>query len=157
MYDRHSSMKPRGVSDLIPSKDVHSGVLVPYYVCNVDLCPATVVTVVDEHHFTHKLAMTRAIGDENMRKGGVISTPSHSQYRLTTRAIVKVASDGYWDAILSSNELAVTNEAVSRVGFDANALCKDWFQKTKMLSDKEFRGVGDNMWGYIVTIDLTEQ
>jgi len=154
LYDCHPSMKSRGVSDVIPQKDIHTGNLNPYYVCNVDLHPATIVLVIDENGRGHKLAMTRAVGDENMRKGGVISTPAVSQFRLTTRTVIKIASDGYWDAIKSSDELAKTNEAVSRVGFDANALCSDWFQKTKAISDKEFGGVGDNMWGYIMTVEL---
>jgi len=154
VYDRHHTMKPRSGSDLIPPSDVHNKCLDPYYVCNMDLLPATVVSVIDEHGRVHKLAMTRAIGDENMRKGGVISTPAVSQFQLSARAVIKIASDGYWDAIKSSDELAKTNDAVSRVGFDANALCIDWFQTTKAISDKVFRGMGDNMWGYVVTIDL---
>lgn len=153
VYDRPSGMPPRDGSDVIPQEVVDGQQpFAPYYVSNLDNKPATVVEVVEVDGLHSRLAMTRAIGDENMRKGGVVNTASVSRTRVVVKAVLKVASDGYWDAIKTSEALTSTNEAVSSVGFDADALCRDWFQKTKTTSDDVFRGVGDNMWGYVITM-----
>ena len=155
VYDRPGMMMPRGSSDEIPSASVHgSGELCPYYICNLDQKPATLVHVTDEKGRVHKLAMTRAIGDENLRKGGIISSPSVSQHQITETSVIKIGSDGYWDAIKTSDELDKTRAAIERIGLNANELASDWFTKTKTRSDREFGGVGDNMWGYIATITL---
>ena len=155
VYDRPGRMMPRGSTDEIPSDAVRSsGELCPYYICNLDQKPATLVQVTDEKGRVHKLAMTRAIGDENLRKGGVISRPSVSQHQITETSVIKIASDGYWDAIKTADELDKTRAAIDRIGLNANELASDWFTNTKAISDREFGGVGDNMWGYIATIDL---
>ena len=155
VYDRPGMMMPRGSTDEIPSDAVRSsGELCPYYICNLDKKPATLVQVTDEKGRVHKLAMTRAIGDENLRKGGVISRPSVSQHQITESSVIKIASDGYWDAIKTADELDKTRTAIDRIGLNANELASDWFTNTKAISDRFFGGVGDNMWGYIATIEL---
>lgn len=127
--------------------------LVPYYVCNLDQKPATLVQVTDERGTTHKLAMSRSIGDENLRKGGVISTPEVSQHRVTDATVIKVASDGLWDAIETSKEHGATLSAVSEMGLDPNVLCEHWFKKTKKKSESVFGVRGsDNMWAYVMTL-----
>lgn len=153
LYDRPSMMMPMGVSDDIPSDAVHGNKeLCPYYVSNLDRKPATILAVTDENGTVHKLAMSRAIGDENLRKGGLISIPSVSQHQITEASVIKIASDGYWDAIESSVELRKTNDAIERLGMDPNKLSSDWFSHCKTVSDREFGMVGDNMWGYVATI-----
>ena len=154
VYDRPPSMLTRGGSDVIPKEHVDGQKpLVPYYVCNLDQKPATLVRVTDEHGHRFKLAMTRALGDENLRKGGIHHLPSVSQVQIKGTSVIKIASDGYWDAIKTSEELSRTNAAISSLTLDANCLCEDWFTKTKAISDREFGGVGDNMWGYIITVE----
>jgi len=125
--------------------------LTPFYVCSVDNKPATLVRFTNKGR-VHTIAMTRSIGDENLREGGVISTPSISQHQLTGDVVIKVASDGYWDAIKSADELLATNDALGRFGYAANELVSDWFVTTKEESEKLFGCVGDNMWGYVVTV-----
>ena len=155
LYDRPAMMMSMGVSDDIPADAVHGKKdLCPYYVSNMDGKPATILAVTDEHGSTYKLAMSRAIGDENLRKGGLISTPSVSQHQITESCVIKIASDGYWDAIKSSVELSKTNDAIARLGMDPDKLASDWFVKTKAVSDREFRGSGDNMWGYVAAVSL---
>lgn len=152
VYDCPSFMAPRGSLTLTSAMVHGSEPLTPYYYCNRDHKPATMIRVSGPRG-TQQMAMTRSIGDENMRKGGIISTPSVSQFQIQTPSIIKIASDGYWDAIVTAEESAATSEAVMRHGYDANKLCEDWFQTTKTVSDREFNGVGDNMWGYIITVE----
>jgi serine/threonine protein phosphatase PrpC len=152
VYDCPPSMLPRG-SLVIPRAAVHGDEpLTPYYHCNRNKKPATLVKVSGPRG-THKLAMTRSIGDENLRKGGIISVPSVRQIQAQESSIIKIASDGYWDAIATSEEMSSSSEAIMRHGYDANKLCEEWFKTTKAVSDREFNGVGDNMWGYIITVE----
>lgn len=153
VYDlAHFMPDHRGVE--ISSATIHGGTpLLPYFVCNLDQKPATLVCVTDENGTTHKLAMTRCIGDENLRKGGVISKPDVSQHRITAPTVIKIASDGLWDAIKSSGEHLRTVSAMESIGMEPNGLCQDWFKKTKELSEKVFGSVGDNMWAYVMTMD----
>lgn len=155
LYDRPSMVMPMGVSDDIPADAVHGKKdHCPYYISNVDGKPATILAATDENGIVHKLAMSRALGDENVRKCGLISTPSVSQHQIREASVIKIASDGYWDAIKSSVELTKTNDAIERLGMDPNKLASDWFVKTKTVSDREFRGSGDNMWGYVAVVSL---
>ena len=153
-YDRPSQLRAKSSSDVIPLKHVQGlEPFTPYYVSNVDDKPATIVCVTDPTtRVINRSAMTRSIGDENLKKGGIISTPSVRIDQLTENVVIKIASDGYWDALNTVDGLSRTNAALIEFGDDANAIAGDWYKKTKETSDKLFGGVGDNMWGYVIVI-----
>ena len=153
VYDLAHFMKDsRGIE--LDANAIHGETpLNPYFVCNMDKKPATLIQVTDEKGTKHKLAMTRSIGDENLRKGGVISKPDVSQCRIYSPSVIKIASDGLWDAIDTSKEHFNTTEAIDALGMDPNSLCVNWFRKTKRLSEGLFGSNGDNMWAYVMTMD----
>lgn len=154
-YDRPIHFQLKSKSDVIPLAHVQGlEPFTPYYVSDVDNKPATIVCVTDPTtQAVSRSAMTRSIGDENLKKGGVISTPSVRIDQLTENVVIKIASDGYWDALKSTECLTRTQTALVEFGGDANAMANDWFVKTKETSERVFGGAGDNMWGYVVVIE----
>ena len=162
-YDCPHMMRPRD-SSVIRAEEI-TGTLRPYYVSNLDHKPATVVRAAVKLSHTSgdgtkhpptggALAMSRSIGDEHLKSSGVIHTPSVSRHQITENSIIKVASDGYWDAEVTAMAHNLTSAAVEKLGYDANALVEDWFQKNKAVSDDKFGTVGDNWWGYVITVTL---
>ena len=160
-YDCPHMMRPRSSSVIRPEEI--TGTLRPYYISNLDKKAATVVRAatklkhIDEDGTKHPprggaLAMSRSIGDEHLKSSGVIHTPSVSHHQITDNSIIKVASDGYWDSEVTSVAHGKMNKMIEKVGYDADALVEDWFQKNKAVSDDTFGMVGDNWWGYVITI-----
>lgn len=99
------------------------------------------------------LAMTRAFGDEALRRGGLIAEPSYSVHQATASSIVQVASDGFWDNI-NGTEIAVeTAASIQKHGYDAEKLNLDWFATTEAKARVNFRSSRDNMWGYTVVLE----
>lgn len=122
-----------------------------YYRKNLSGDMATLLKVTYNEHSTH-LAMTRSIGDEPLRHGGVTWEPSYKCCQAGPNSVIKIASDGYWDSIVNSDIARTTQHQVSKHGYDADALCQEWFETTEKTAQKHFRSTRDNMWGYIITI-----
>ena len=93
-----------------------------------------------------RLAMTRSIGDEPMRSGGLCSIPSYKHIRVTDTSIVQIASDGFWDNI------TVDDIVMPQGPLDANALNTRWFKETEHKARTNFGSSRDNMWGYTIVI-----
>ena len=123
-----------------------------YSVKNVDHEPATYMQYVHVGEI-HKLAMTRSIGDLVMRRGGIISEPSVSQIQIEDDAVVLIATDGYWDNIVSSNITSMIDILVSRHGLDqVDQIASRWFDAIEKAAIKNFGPSRDNMLGYVITI-----
>ena len=106
-----------------------------YSVKNVDYEPATYMQYVHIGEI-HKLAMTRSIGDLIMRRGGIISEPSVSQIQVEDDTVVLIATDGYWDNIVSSNITSMIDILVSRHGLDQmDQIASRWFDAIEKSSD----------------------
>ena len=97
--------------------------------------------------------MTRSIGDLIMRRGGIISEPSVSQIQIEDDAVVLIATDGYWDNIVSSNITSIIDILVSRHGLDqVDQIASRWFDSVEKAAIKNFGSSRDNMLGYVITI-----
>ena len=143
LYDRRYYMTAHARGDDIFPITEQRG----YYVKNVNEDWATVLV---EPTTSQKLAFTRSIGDENMRKGGVIATPSVYARTVTESAVIKVASDGFWDNIKTSTLVSKTREdAENKMGMDMG---QHWFERIKKENYKNFKHGRDNMMGYLITI-----
>jgi len=150
LYDRRYYMKPHTRGDDIFPLTEKKG----YYVKNVNEDWAAVV-VVDVPLsgggvFAQKLAFTRSIGDENMRKGGVIETPSVSTHTASDSSIILVASDGFWDNIKTSSLVDKTCEDAETK--DGKSMGQQWFDRVKKENNKNFGSERDNMMGYLITM-----
>lgn len=132
---------------IFPKRDDFLG----YYRKNISGDMATLVRVTCNGQYSH-LAMTRSIGDEPLRHGGITWEPSYKCCQAGPNSVIKVASDGFWDSILNSDIACATQRKVSKHGYDADALCQEWFTKTEKAAKQHFGSTRDNMWGYIVTI-----
>lgn len=93
-----------------------------------------------------RLAMTRSIGDEPLRPGGISAEPSYKCVSAKGPAVIRIASDGFWDN-LTKDDIAFVPGQV-----DANALNESWFQETEAKARKYFRQSRDNMWGYTIVL-----
>jgi serine/threonine protein phosphatase PrpC len=122
-----------------------------YYRKNLSGDMATLIRVTYNGQHSH-LAMTRSIGDEPHRHGGVTWEPSYVSCQAGPNSVIKIASDGYWDSIVNSDIGRTTQHKVSKHGYDADALCQKWFRETEKTAKQHFGSTRDNMWGYIVTI-----
>ena len=146
-YKRFCGMKKRKDGDHIFPERLFRG----YYMKNVSGEMATHVRV--KHiHGVSQLAMTRSIGDEPVRHGGVIWEPSYTYHQADNNTVIKMASDGYWDSIVNDDIAHDTGVEINKCGYDANALCDEWFVSTSLKSELNFGSTRDNMWGYVITI-----
>ena len=136
--------RQEGGSYIFPRRPEFEG----YYHKNVSREWACVVKV-----GTSSLAMTRALGDEPLRHGGIIAEPSYSVHQAQASSIVQVASDGFWDNIQSTEIAVETAAAIQKYGYDAEKLNRDWFATTETQARCNFGGSRDNMWGYTVVLE----
>lgn len=132
---------------VFPKRDGFVG----YYRKNLSGDMATLLKVTYRGQDSH-LAMTRSIGDEPLRHGGVTWEPSYKCCQAGPNSVIKIASDGYWDSIVNSDIARDTQHSVLKHGYDANALCQEWFSTTEKTAKEHFGSTRDNIWGYIVTI-----
>lgn len=95
---------------------------------------------------SYQLAMTRSIGDEPLRRGGLSSEPSYKCVQVSGPAVIRVATDGFWDNV-SEAHLAFPKGVL-----DANTLNAKWFRKFKRKAIENFGSSRDNMWGYTIVI-----
>lgn len=147
-YNRMCGMARREDGDhIFPKRDGFAG----YYRKNLSGHMATLLQVKNGRHVSH-LAMTRSIGDEPLRRGGVTWEPSYVSCHAGSNSVINIASDGYWDCIAHSDIVRATQRSVAKHGYDADALCRDWFETTERAARLHFGGSRDNMWGYTVTI-----
>ena len=132
---------------IFPKRDGFDG----YYRKNVSGQMATLVRVKNGNNFSN-LAMTRSIGDEPLRHGGITWEPSYTCFEATQNCVIKVATDGYWDNIVDTEIASNTRKEITKHNYNANALCREWFKKTERASRSNFGSSRDNMWGYIATL-----
>lgn len=95
---------------------------------------------------TFCLTMTRSIGDEPLRSGGVSAEPSYKCVSAKGPAVIRVASDGFWDNLIKDDIAFVPGH------MNANVLNKRWFRETEAKARKFFGRSRDNMWGYTIVI-----
>jgi len=146
-YHKYRGMRPlRHGDNIYPHKK--GG----YYHKNVDGVFASSL-MIEYGGVTHSLAMTRSIGDEMFKGHGVISTPSVSVHRVKGPCVIKVATDGYWDNIVTKKQSAKVAAAVKLHGYDASKIMDDWFGEVESDSRVNFGGSRDNMWGYVMTLN----
>lgn len=124
---------------------------VGYYRKNVSGDMATLVKV-NHPMGNSQLAMTRSIGDEPLRHGGIIPVPAYHCLQATSNTVIKIASDGYWDSIYNTSILQNTQCELRKCGYNADALCQEWFQKSESAARECFGSSRDNMWGYVITL-----
>lgn len=132
---------------VFPKRDDFIG----YYRKNISGDMATLVKVTYNGQDS-LMAMTRSIGDEPLRHGGITWEPSYKCCQAGPNSVIKIASDGYWDCILNTDIARATQHKVAKHGYDAAALCQEWFVETEKAAKQHFGSTRDNMWGYIVTI-----
>ena len=155
IFDRPHSTPPHPKGDLVFVNRGFGG----YSVKNVDREPATYLQFMDERnaglsHTSYKLAMTRSIGDFVMRRGGIISEPSVSRVQMENDTVVLIATDGYWDNIISKNIGVATNLIVTKHGLQhANMIATEWFEDTEKAARRNFGSHRDNMLGYVITLE----
>ena len=153
IFDRPQSTPPHPKGDLVFVNREFGG----YSVKNVDREPATYLQFMDDgglSHTSYKLAVTRSIGDFVMRRGGVISEPSVSRVQMENDTVVLIATDGYWDNIVSENIGATTNLIVTKHGLQhANMIATEWFEDTEKAARRNFGSYRDNMLGYVITLE----
>lgn len=94
-----------------------------------------------------RLAMTRCIGDEPMRSGGLSAKSSYKCIRVEDTSVIRIATDGFWDNI-TLDEIVFPQSKL-----DANALNASWFQETEQKALANFGAGRDNMWGYTMIIE----
>jgi serine/threonine protein phosphatase PrpC len=140
VYDIHGRERPTG-SNIFPQPSEG------YYYSDVNDKWATVVSVKG-----CRLAFTRAIGDECMRQGGIISEPDTLLTKITGNSIIKVASDGFWDNIRHDTMTTKTYLDVEKYGLDAVKLGNKWFETNLNAAMANFGRSRDNMLGYIITM-----
>ena len=144
--------KYHGMHALYYGDDIYPHKKGGYYHKNVDGVFATSL-MVEYGGDTHSLAMTRSIGDEIFKAHGVISTPSVSVHKVEEPCVIQVASDGYWDNIVTKNQSAKVATAVKLHGYDAIKIMDDWFGEVESESRVNFGSSRDNMWGYVITLN----
>lgn len=145
-YHKHVGMKPLPHGD-----DIYPNKKGGYYHKNVDGIFATAITVSKDHPYS--LAMTRAIGDELFKAHGVISTPSVSVHHVEEPCVIKIASDGYWDNIVTKDQSTKVTAAIKLYGYDADKIMSDWFREVESKNRTNFGKHRDNMWGYVMTLN----
>ena len=134
---------------IFPPRNYFNG----YYRKNVSGQMATIVEV-SHGYDLFRLAMTRSIGDEPLRHGGISWEPSHVCYKTAQSGIIKIASDGYWDNLSETDIIKGTQQEIAKYGFDADKLNRVWFQKTEKLATTNFGTTRDNMWSYVITLKV---
>jgi serine/threonine protein phosphatase PrpC len=95
----------------------------------------------------YRLAMTRSIGDEPMRPGGLSAKPSYKRITVEHTSIIRIATDGFWDNI------ALDEIVFPQSDLDADALNASWFRETEQQGLANFGAGRDNMWSYTMVIE----
>jgi serine/threonine protein phosphatase PrpC len=148
LYDRRSYMKAHTRGDDVFPITEQKG----YYIKNVNGDWATVLVITEGSSASLKLAFTRSIGDENLRKGGVIETPSVSSHMATESAVILVASDGFWDNIKTSEIVAKTQADGEMCSYNSESMGQQWFKRISAENYTNFGHGRDNMMGYLITM-----
>lgn len=130
-------------SHIFPKRDGFQG----YFCKNMNGDMATSIQVGSSF-----LAMTRALGDEPLRRGGLIAVPSYRCVQATAPGVIRLATDGFWDNIRNADILSRTATAVARHGYDAHALNMSWLKDVHAMAKQNFGSSRDNMWAYTMTV-----